>query len=103
MPDTDTRPRAPLNGKSVRLCQLAAEVGTDLTASDTEVVVAAADSTVTQSALQKALDAHMPAPDVDHDADFRSAVDAATDLEGLKAALLGMAGPGAEPRRPAAS
>lgn len=32
--------------------------------------------------------------------DFRAAVQAATTLDELKAALLGTAGPGAEPRRP---
>jgi hypothetical protein len=57
---TDTRPRVPLNGKTVGLEQLAEEVGADLCASDTEVVVADEDSTVTAAMLQAALDAHTP-------------------------------------------
>lgn len=106
----DTRPRVPLNGKAIRLGQLAAEVGADLTASDTEVVVADDDSTVTQSALQSAVDAHVPAVEPDPEAEFTSAVtaidtskigDAATKaaLDAIKAVLAGAKGPGAEPRR----
>lgn len=89
---TDTRPRVPLSGKTINLGQLADEVGADLTASDTEVVVADEDSTVTAEALQAALDAHVPATDPD---EFRDAVDAAvadepadSPLRRLAAALL---------------
>lgn len=95
---SDTRPRVPLNGKTVRLDQLAAEVGTDLVASETEVVVADEASTVTQAALQKALDAHTPAADPDPDAEFRTALEAATSWQTLRDALLGNVGPGAQPR-----
>jgi hypothetical protein len=100
---TDTRPRVPLNGKKVNLAQLAAEVGAALAASDTEVVVADPSSSVTAAALQAALDAHTPAVPPDPEAEFRKAVEAATSLDALKAALLGSTGPGAEPRRPDAA
>jgi hypothetical protein len=97
---TDSRARVALNGKPIDLAQLAAEVGTELTASAAEVVVADEDSAVTAAALQAALEAHTPAAAVDHDAEFRNAVQAATTLDALKAALLGVSGPGAQPRRP---
>jgi hypothetical protein len=97
---SDTRARVPLGGKTVNLAQLAAEVGAPLTASDAEVVVADADSTVTAAGLRAALDAHTPAAEPDPDAEFRKAVEAATSLAALKDALLGTTGPGAEPRQP---
>jgi hypothetical protein len=96
---SDTRPRAALNGKKINLAQLAGEVGAALAASDTDVVVVDEDSTVTSDALQAAVDAHVPAAEPDPDAEFRKAVEAATTLDALKAALLGTKGPGAEPRR----
>lgn len=96
---TDTRPRIRLT-KPIDLAQLAAEVGTGLTASDTEVVVADPKSTVTAAQLKAAVDAHTPPAAVDHNKAFRDAVTAATSLDALKAALLGTKGPGAEPRRP---
>lgn len=40
-----------------------------------------------------------PPPEDTSDEDFRQAVEAATSIADLKAALLGEAGPGAEPRR----
>lgn len=58
----DTRPRVPLNGKRIDLEQLAEEVGADLAASDSEVVVADEDSAVTVDALAAAVDAHVPPP-----------------------------------------
>jgi hypothetical protein len=108
---TDTRPRVPLNGKTVNLAQLATEVGTGLAASDTEVVVAEPTSTVTASALQAALDAHVPVPEPDPDADLAAAINAVdtskiTDsatkaaLNALKAALLGSGKPAAASGRP---
>lgn len=57
---SDNRVRVPLNGKMVRLDQLAAEVGADLSVSDTEVVVTDEDSTVTAAGLSAALDSHAP-------------------------------------------
>ncbi len=57
---SDSRVRVPLNGKTVNLARLTAEVGTALTASDTEVVVADVGSTVTAAALSKAIAAHTP-------------------------------------------
>lgn len=109
---TDTRTRVALNGKTIDLAQLAAEVGSNLTASDTEVVVADADSTVTASVLKAALDAHVPPPTVDPVALFAAAVNVAdttlvTDpaakaaIEALKSALTGTVAPGVEPRRSA--
>lgn len=95
---TDTRPRVPLNGKTIDLEQLTAEIGAGLTASDTELVVADDKATVTAAELRAALDAHTPAPKPDPDAEFRKAVEAATTLAALKAALLGSTGPGAQPR-----
>lgn len=59
---SDTRTRVPLT-KPVDLAQLAAEVGAALSASDTEVVVADLDATVTAQALSAALAAHTPQPD----------------------------------------
>ena len=57
---TDSRVRVPLNGKTVDLLQLAGEVGTALTASDVEVVVADATADVTEAELRAAVDAHVP-------------------------------------------
>lgn len=47
------------------------------------------------------VDAHVPPGPVDHEAEFRQAVESATSVADLKAALLGgdTSGPGAEPRR----
>lgn len=62
---------------------------------------------VTQSALDSAVAAHVAdgawvdpqyVPPLDPDDEFRKAIEAATSLNGLKAALLGITGPGAEPR-----
>jgi hypothetical protein len=104
---TDTRPRVPLNGKAIRLDQLAAEVGTPLSASDTEVVVTGEDSTVTATTLQAALDAHVPAPQVEPDADLAARIQAVHDdpnvsagVKKLTAALLGLNGEAAVAGRP---
>jgi hypothetical protein len=96
---TDTRVRISRD-RPVRLDQLADEVGTALCASESEIVVADPDSPVTAAALRSALDAHTPVEDPDPAQEFADAVKAATTLDGLKAALLGIKGPGAEPRRP---
>lgn len=48
--------------------------------------------------VRTVIDAHVPAVDPDPDAEFRAAVEAATTLAALKAALLGATGPGAQPR-----
>lgn len=96
---TDTRARVPLNGKTVLLDQLAAEVGAALTASDTEVVVVDPTAKVTAAQLRNALAGHVPSPPPDPDAEFRAAVEAATTISALKAALLGHTGPGAQARR----
>lgn len=96
----DPRPRVALKGKVVVLQQLATEFGHALTMSGSEVVVADEASPVTVVQLQAAVDAHVPAAPVDHDAEFRTAVEAAGTLAALKAAILGATGPGAEPRRP---
>lgn len=61
--DEDTRVRAPLNGKVIDLERLAAEVGTPLAASDTEVVVADPDAKITAAALRAAITAHVPPPE----------------------------------------
>jgi hypothetical protein len=58
----DDRPRVPLADKSIDLARLAEEVGADLAASDTEVVVADEDSPVTVEQLRAAVDAHTPPP-----------------------------------------
>jgi hypothetical protein len=58
----DARPRVPLNGKMVNLAQLSAEVGTALSGSDSEVVIADPDSPITAAQLQAALAAHIPLP-----------------------------------------
>lgn len=53
-----------------------------------------------RDAVQAVVDAHAPpAPEPDPDDEFRAAVEAATSIADLKAALLGTTGPGAEPRR----
>jgi hypothetical protein len=110
VPETDTRARVPLNGKNVDLEQLAQEVGTPLTASDTEVVVADPDSTVTASALQKALNAHVPAPAATPDHDLAARIQAVHDdpnvsagVKKLTAALLGLNGEAAVAGRPTGS
>jgi hypothetical protein len=104
---TDTRTRVPLNGKTIDLAQLAAEVGVPLSASDTEVVVADEKSTVTASALQKALDAHTPAPAPTPDDDLAARIQAVHDdpnvsagVKKLTAALLGLNGEAAVAGRP---
>jgi hypothetical protein len=104
---TDTRPRVPLNGKTVALAQLAAEVGAPLSASDTEVVVADEDSAVTGSALQAALDAHTPAVAPTPDDDLAARIKAVHDdpqvsasVKKLTAALLGLNGESAVAGRP---
>jgi hypothetical protein len=104
---TDTRPRIPLNGKAIDLAQLSAEVGAALTASETEVVVADEDSTVTESALQAALDAHVPAPTATPDDDLAARIQAVHDdpnvpdsVKKLTAALLGLNGEAAVAGRP---
>jgi hypothetical protein len=96
---TDTRTRIPLGGKKIDLALLAEEVGVALSASDDEVVVANEKSTVSASTLQAALDAHTPSAPVDVEAEFRKALEGATSWQTLRDALLGKAGPGAEPRR----
>lgn len=58
----DTRPRVPLNGKTINLAQLTAEVGAALSASDSEIVVADPASTVTAAQLQTKLTAHTADP-----------------------------------------
>lgn len=52
-----------------------------------------------KDAARAAVAGHTPLLRVDHDAAFRSAVAAATTIAQLRDALLGNAGPGAEPRR----
>lgn len=96
----DPRVRVPLNGKRVDLEQLTAEVGTALCASPDEVVVADPAAKVTGTQLAAAVKAHVPPPVVDPDAAFVAAVEAATSLAALKAAIVGKIGPGAQPRRP---
>ena len=60
---SDTRTRVALDGKAVRLDQLAAEVGAALCASDTEVVLSDPAATVTSAQLQAAVQAHSADPD----------------------------------------
>lgn len=55
----DNRARVKLNGKKINLRQLSDEVGTALSSSETEVVVADSNSTVTQAELQAAVSAHV--------------------------------------------
>lgn len=105
---SDTRTRVPLNGKAVDLAQLATEVGTDLVASDTEVVVASEDSTVTAAQLKAAVDAHVvPAAPADPDSDLATRIRAVHDdpqvsasVKKLTAALLGLNGDSAVAGRP---
>lgn len=66
----DTRPRVRLT-KPVQLAQLAQAVGVPLVASESEVVVADPDSTVTAAQLQAALDSHTPDPLYELDNDSR--------------------------------
>lgn len=55
---------------------------------------------VEEASVQGAVDAHVPVAPPDPDDEFRTAIEAATSIADLKAALLGTQGPGAEPRRP---
>jgi hypothetical protein len=105
---TDTRPRVPLNGRTINLAQLAAEIGTALTASETEVVVADETATVTAEQLQAALDAHVPPPPAPSaDDDLAARIQAVHDdpnvsasVKKLTAALLGLNGEAAVAGRP---
>jgi hypothetical protein len=106
----DTRTRVPLNGKAVRLDQLAVEVGAALVASDTEVVVADPASTVTAAEVQSALDAHVPQQPGNADADLAARIQAVHDdpnvsagVKKLTAALLGLNGEAAVAGRPTGS
>lgn len=92
--DTDTRPRVSYS-KPIDIAQLAAEVGTPLSSSDTEVVVADPTSTVTAAQLRAAIDAHTPVPKTDPDAELVAAITAATTLAQLKDALIGKGRPAA--------
>ena len=60
------------------------------------------DTDASEAAVRPIVEAHdgTPSPPADPDAEFRKAVEGSTTLAGLKAALLGATGPGAEPRRP---
>lgn len=87
-PPPDLRPRVPLNGKAVRLDQLAAEVGAALTASETEVVVADPEATVTTTQLRAAIAKHVPIAAADPIAVMVAEVEKATTVAGIKAALV---------------
>lgn len=70
----------------------------DVSVDGDELVIAGPED---RDAVQAVVDAHVPpAPGPNPDDEFRKAVEAATSIAGLKAALLGTSGPGAEPRRP---
>lgn len=63
-----------------------------------EVEVAGTDD---RAAVERIVKAHVPPPPPpDPDAEFRAALEAATTVAGIKAALLGKTGPGAQARRP---
>lgn len=73
---------------------------------DADVTVVGDDLRVTgiddadRDAVRSVLDAHVPPPPPADPADeFRAAIEAATSIADLKAALLGTTGPGAEPRQ----
>jgi hypothetical protein len=107
MTTTDTRPRVPLNGRTINLAQLATEVGAPLTASGTEVVIADSESAVSAAQLQAALDAHVPAQPADANADLAARIQAVHDdpnvsasVKKLTAALLGLNGEAAVAGRP---
>jgi hypothetical protein len=87
--------------KPVNLEQLTAELGgLGLCRSEeTWEIVPADDTDLTQQQLEDAVAAHAAEFPPDPDDEFRKAVEAATSIADLKAALLGTAGPGAEPRR----
>lgn len=55
-----------------------------------------------RATVERVVAEHVPPPrPPDPDAEFRAAIQAASSIADLKAALLGTKGPGAEPRRPA--
>jgi hypothetical protein len=54
-----------------------------------------------RATVERVVAAHVPpAPPADPDEEFRKSLEAATSWQTLRDALLGKAGPGAEPRRP---
>lgn len=96
----DNRPRV-TPGKDVNLSQLDRELGgVGLCRNDeTGEIVAATGSPVTQQQLEDAVVGHTAVFPPDPNDEFRRAVEVATSLADLKAALIGTSGPGAEPRR----
>lgn len=100
---SDTRARVTPT-KPINLAQLDREmggVGLSAALDDSDAVIeVVAPEPVALSDLQAAADAHAAEFPPDPDDEFRKAVEAATSVADLKAALLGTAGPGAEPRRP---
>jgi hypothetical protein len=99
MPDTRAR-LTPT--KAVNLAQLDAELGFPGLCRNDGTGEIVANGGVTQQQLDDAVAAHTAEPEPEPDKEFRDAVEAATSLADLKAALLGTKGPGAEPRRPGA-
>lgn len=90
---------AALNGDTLEDELDAAGVPASVTLVGDELRIDAPESA--RSTVEQVVQAHVPpAPPPNPDEEFRKAVEAATDLAGLKAALLGSKGPGAEPRRP---
>lgn len=66
-----------------------------------EVQIIAPDDDRHRATVQQVVRAHnppAPGPSPDPDAEFRAAVEGATTLAALKAAILGSTGPGAQPR-----
>lgn len=97
---SDTRARVTPN-KTVALEQLDAELGGPGLSRNDETGEIVAPEPVTQKQLDDAVASHTATFPPDPVAEFHEAVKAATDVEGLKAAILGGNGsPGAEPRRP---
>lgn len=88
---SDTRPRVTTT-KTLNLPQLDTELGGRGLCSGEGVVVVAEGSPVTQQQLEDAVAAHVAAVPPDPQAEFDAAIDAATTLDELKAALKGTAG-----------
>lgn len=90
---------AKINGEA-----LTAELATagypdaDVYLRDSELVIVGPDDT-DRAGVKRVVDAHVPPPPPPNPQDeFRKAVEAATTLAALKAAILGSTGPGAQPR-----
>lgn len=96
-------PAPPVLNDATLRAELAAEgvaVGGDEMHVDGGDLVFPALSDGDRESVERVVATHLPPdPPLDPDEEFRQAIEQATSVADLKAALLGTSGPGAEPRR----